>query len=113
MGLDAHARIHREAAVLIAQHLFGLKTLQQAPAHEGTQDAAAQRGLCLGHGIRVDVACRVKDDARRGGFAIDSTGGNPISRHFLEHPIDHTDVKMHMRGQAGAESVDEGHCADV
>jgi len=39
--------VNREAAVPVAQHLFGLKTLQQAAADEGSQDASAQGGLQL------------------------------------------------------------------
>ena len=34
VGLDADTGIHREAAVLVGQHLFGLETLQQATAHK-------------------------------------------------------------------------------
>ena len=37
--------VHREAAVLVGQHLFGVTTLQQAPAHEGAQNSTAQGGL--------------------------------------------------------------------
>ena len=29
--------------------------------------------------------------------------------HFLKHPVDHTDVEVHMPVQAGAEPVDEGY----
>ena len=36
-----------------------------------------------------------------------------VARHFLKHPIDHTDVEVHMPVQAGAESVDEGYGPDV
>ena len=41
---------------LVAQHLFGLETLQQTPAHEGAQDASAQGGLHLGNGCPGDAA---------------------------------------------------------
>ena len=34
--------------MLVSQHLFGVTTLQQTPAHEGAQDASAQGGLYLG-----------------------------------------------------------------
>ena len=30
MPLNAHTRVHREAAVLVGQHVFGITTLQQA-----------------------------------------------------------------------------------
>jgi hypothetical protein len=66
--LNADTGIHREATVLVAQHLFGVTTLQQAPAHEaieGTQDAAAQICMHLVHSDLVDSTGRVKDDARR------------------------------------------------
>lgn len=43
--LNAHPRVHREAAVLVGQHLFGVTALQQAAAHESAQDALAQIGL--------------------------------------------------------------------
>ena len=58
---DAHAGVHREAAVPVGQHVFGLKALQQAPAHEGAQDAAAQGGLHLGHGGLIDCTGRVEN----------------------------------------------------
>ena len=49
-------------------HLLGVTTLQQAPAHEGAQDAAAQICLRLTHSIiRINPAGRVENDARRGG----------------------------------------------
>ena len=63
--LNTHTRVHREAAVLVAQHLFGVTTLQQAPAHEGAQDASAQICLHLGHSGGIDSTGRVKGDARR------------------------------------------------
>ena len=55
------APITGRLAVPIGQHLFGLKALQQAPAHEGAQDAAAQGGLHLGHGGLIDAAGRMKN----------------------------------------------------
>jgi hypothetical protein len=36
----------------------------------------------------------------------------PVTR-LLKHPIDHTDVKMHMLGQVGAQTVDRDSCADI
>jgi hypothetical protein len=39
--LNEHTGVHREAAVLVGQHLFGITTLQKTPAHEGAQDATA------------------------------------------------------------------------
>jgi len=107
--LYTHTGIDREATVLVGQHLFGIKALQQAPPHEGAQDALAQGGLRLYYGNLIDPAGRVEDDARRGGFTI----GNNVPRHFLKHPVHHTDVEMHMLVQTGAEAVNEGHCADM
>ena len=49
--------------MLVAQHLFGLKTPQLAPTHEGTQETSAQGGLYLSHSGFIDFANRVKDDA--------------------------------------------------
>jgi len=51
--------------VLVGQHLFGICLLDQAPAHEGAQDASAQGGLHLSQGIRINAGGRVKDDSRR------------------------------------------------
>ena len=31
----------------------------------------------------------------------------------LKHPIDHTDVKVHMLIEAGVEPVNEGYCTNV
>ncbi|MEY3125066.1 MAG: hypothetical protein RLZZ573_1586, partial [Pseudomonadota bacterium] len=36
-----------------------------------------------------------------------------LARHFLKHPVDHTDVQVHMPAQAGAQPVDESDCAKV
>ena len=48
-----------------------------------------------------------KMSPRSGRFGTSST------RHLLKHPIEHTDVEVHMFIEAGAESMDEGHCTDV
>ena len=61
---DAHTRVHRKSTVLVAKHLSGVTTLQQAQTHEGAQDAAAQICLYLRHGGLIDSTCRVEDDAR-------------------------------------------------
>ena len=40
--------------------------------------------------------------------------GSPVAeRHLLKNPIDHTNMEVHMPIQAGAEPVDERHCADM
>jgi len=51
--------------VFVAQHVFGVTVLQQAPSNEGAQDAFLQCGLHWGHGSRIDAGGRVKDDTRR------------------------------------------------
>jgi hypothetical protein len=72
--------------VLVAQHLFGLKTLQQATAYEGAQDTFAQSRLRLGYGIRIHAGGGVEDDAR--WFLA--------TRHFLKHPIDCADMEVNV-----------------
>ena len=71
----ANAGVYRETAVLVAQHLFGLETLEQTAPNKGAQDAPAQAGLRLAHGIRIRIHIHasgwVKDDTRRLG--TDST----------------------------------------
>lgn len=62
---SAPAAFHREAAVAVSQHLFGLETGQQAPPNKGAQDAPTQGGLHLGCGIRAHAGGRVEDDFRR------------------------------------------------
>lgn len=57
---NAHASVHRKPTVLVAEHLFGITTLQQPPAHDGAQNAAAQGGLHLGYGIRINPADRLE-----------------------------------------------------
>jgi len=39
--LDTHTGIHREAAVLIGQHVFGITPLDQAASDKGAQYAPA------------------------------------------------------------------------
>ena len=103
MSLNAHPGIHREAAVLVGQHLLGIKALDRAAPDEGAQDACAGSGLHLGHGRPVKAAGRVKVHTRRyceGGFVI--------ARYRLKHPINHADMEVHMLIQAGAEPVTAG-----
>jgi hypothetical protein len=58
----------------------------------------------LGHGIRIHAGGRVEDD----------TVTNPLlARHRLKHPIDHTDMEVHVIVQAGAKAVYEGDRTDV
>ena len=81
----------------------------------------------LSHASLVDPSGRMKNHARRRcGFGIS------FALHLLKHPVHHADVttklrrrltiarracyaevKMHMLIQAGAESVNEGDCADA
>jgi hypothetical protein len=93
----------------------------------------AQGDLRLNYGILIDPAGRVKDDTRHAGFTI----GYHIARHFLKHPVHHTDVTTKLRrsqnvharsdwshngvavqtylysSYVGTKAVNEGHCADV
>ena len=50
----------------------------------------------------------MEDDAQRRGLGI----GVTHAWHFLKHPIDHTDVEVHMHVQAEAEPVDDGWIKD-
>ena len=88
---DTHTGIDRKPAVRVGQHVFGVTTLQQAPGDEGAQDASAQICLYLGHSGLIDSTGRVKDDDRRKGLGIG------VARHFLKHPIDHTDLTTKLR----------------
>ena len=69
--INANAGVYRETAVLVAQHLFGLETLEQTAPDKGAQDAPAQAGLRLAHGMRIHGGGRVEVDTRRLG--TDST----------------------------------------
>jgi len=51
--------------VSVAQHVFGVTVLQQAPADEGAQDATAKIGLHLCPGSCSNPIDRAKDDAPR------------------------------------------------
>ena len=105
---DENAGIDREPAVRVGQHVFGVTTLQQAPAHKtpvsvktnlypsyvatkGAQNASAQIGLHLGHSGLISSTGWVEDDDRRRGLGIG------VARHFLKHAIDHTDVTTKLR----------------
>ena len=100
MGLYAHARINREATLLISQHPFGVTSLKQAPPDKGAQDAPAQGGLCSSHHNLVDSTGRMEDYAWRGGFSI----GVSVARHFLKHPINYAHMEMHMFVQTYTDS---------
>ena len=69
----AHAGVYRETAVLVAQHLFGLETLEQTTPNKGAQDAPAQAGLHLVHGMRIHAGGRVEDDTQQGGLIVGIT----------------------------------------
>ena len=107
--LNAHTGIYREAAVLVGQHVFGLGLLDQAPPDKGPQDAPVQIGLHLCYDCLVDSTGRVKNDARRCGCGISI---NFTWRH-LENAVNHANMEVRMLVQAGAEPVNEGHCADM
>jgi hypothetical protein len=105
VGFDADTSVHREAAVLVGQHVFGVTVLQQAPAHEGAQDAFLKGSLHWGHGIRIDATGWVEIDTRR--------GERTFAHHCLKDPIHNTDVEVNVLIEAGAKSMDKGDCADV
>ncbi len=67
---NTHAGVYRETAVLVAQNLFGLKTLEQTASNKGTQDASAQCGLHLVHGSRIHAGGRVEDHTRPADLII-------------------------------------------
>ena len=64
MCLNADTGIDREAAVLVGQHVFGIKALDQTAPDEGAQDASAQGALHLGHGSFINPGGYVKNRAR-------------------------------------------------
>ena len=109
----AHAGVYRETAVAVCQHLFGLKTLQQAPSDESAQERQAQTGLGFVHGIRIHAGGGVEDDTCRAGLRTGFIVSIALARHFLKHAIDHANVEVHMLVQTGAKAVDEGDCAYV
>jgi hypothetical protein len=75
---------------------LGLETLEQTAPNKGAQDAFTQAGLRLGYGICIHAGGRVKDD----------TVTNPLlARHRLKHPIDHTDMEVHVFVQAGSKRL--------
>ena len=96
-------------------HVIGLKALQQAPAHEGAQDAAAQGGLHLGHSGLIDCMGGMKNHLARFGLIIGINLGVAVRRacQLLKHPVDDAHMKMHMFVQASAEAVDKSHCANM
>ena len=65
MRLNADTGIDRKPAVLVGQHVFGVTTLKQAPAHEGAQDAPSHVSLHLGCDSPINPTDRVKTKFRR------------------------------------------------
>ena len=76
----ANAGVYRETAVAVGQHLFGLETLEQTTPNKGAQDAPAQAGLHLAHGIRIRIRIhaggRVEVDTRRAGLELPQFTGH-------------------------------------
>ncbi len=112
VGFDADTGVDREAAVFVALHVFGVTALQQAPCNEGAQDAFA-RSLHLGHGRRIDAAWP-------GGIRRLGARGLQLGASALPSPSTSSNTpsttqtwKWTCSVQAGAEPVNEGHCADV
>ena len=94
--------------MLVGQHLLGIPLLDVSAYHEGVQQAAAHSSVHLGDSRLIKPAGRMKMHARK-CWGLDSV----VSRHRLKHPIDHAHMEMHMRVQAGAETVNKGHDADA
>jgi hypothetical protein len=105
---NAHAGVYRETAEFVAQHLFGVKTLEQTAPNKGAQDAAAQGGLHLGHGFRIHPAGGVEDHTRPAGLSVSISSA--LAHRVRKHAIDCADVEVNMLVQAGAQGVDEGDC---
>ena len=58
VGLEAHTGIHGATAVLVGQHLLGVRTLQQAPAHEGAQGAPSHPPILGRVETRIKTECK-------------------------------------------------------
>ena len=69
LSCHANAGIYRETAVVVAQHLFDLETLEQTTPNKGAQDAPAHAGLRLAQGSRIHGGGRVEE---RGGSGVGS-----------------------------------------
>ena len=115
MGFDASPRVHREAVVLVGQHVRGISLFDEAPGDEGAQDALASAGMHLSNGCLIGFAGRVKTKCRRAKIDLNwrrriCTGR--VCCHF-EYTVNDADVEMHMGVQAGAEPVNRGYRTDA
>jgi hypothetical protein len=63
------------------------KTLQQPSPHKAAKDAAAQGDFLLGHGLGVDVACRVEVNTWRSTFVTGCQSGNQVPGLFPKFAI--------------------------
>jgi len=95
-GLDTHRRVDGEpAAVWPRVHRMRSIAIEPTAAHKARHQAAAHGGLHRSDGFGVDPAGRVEDDTR--GWC------------GREHPVEHHAMKMQMRVERRAETVDERH----
>jgi hypothetical protein len=102
-GLDADTPIQTEpAAVLPGEHVLGLVGLQEAVAAKVPEDPGADGVLEVLQELGGEAGGLVEAEA---GFWILA----PITRGLLEEAIDHTEMKMEVRIEAGAEAVEEAH----
>ena len=86
--------------------------LKVTACHKGAQDATAHVGLHLGNGALIKASRCVRLDPLGHWASVTLRLCRP-TRYGLKHPIEHAHMKVHMRVQAGAKTVDEGHCAQV
>ena len=80
--------VHHTDAVFVAQHVFGVTVLQQAPSNEGAQDAFLQCGLHWGHGQTlhrsfVKVLGNPAVQARLGATGFDPAPAASVSEFTL------------------------------
>ena len=83
--LNAYTGIDREATTVgVACHVLGVMRFDVTACHKGPQDAFAHVGLHLGCCPLIESGRRVKRDRL-------------CIWQRLKHPIDHADMKVHMR----------------
>jgi len=85
-------------------HVFGVMCIQVAACHKGAQDAFAHVGLNLTKSRVIKSSGCVKKHALRCRLGVgicNRIDGLRWPSKSLKHPINHTEVKMQMRVQAG------------
>jgi len=99
-------------------NVFSVTGLNVAACQKGAQDALAHVGLHGIDGALIETNCSVKNHTLRCRVGLCSSSIDALRlRHWasnsLKHPIDDTDVKVHIRVQAGAKAVDESDGAQL